>query len=122
MYPYLLMKPIENLTEKEMSNLALMFEIAPRLADAYRLKNEFLVVIRSKSSQEGRKRRADWLLAVEVMELPKFRDCTKAYHNWFNKIVNSMDVPWTNGFIESCNNKPKTDFFERLGFGIEPIC
>ena len=38
----LLMKPMEKLSAEEMERLALMFEIAPRLADAYRLKNEFL--------------------------------------------------------------------------------
>ncbi len=113
---YLLMKPMEKLTEDEMSRLAFMFETTPRLADAYRLKNEFLTVIRSKSSNEGRKRLADWLLAVEVMDLPEFQDCTKAYHNWFNEICNSMDVPWTNGFIEGCNNNTKA--LKRVCFGM----
>lgn len=56
---YLLMKPIENLTDEEADRLALMFEIAPRLADAYRLKNEFLTVIRSRSSAEGKPKIAD---------------------------------------------------------------
>ena len=72
----LLMKPIDKLTNEEADQLELMFEIAPRLADAYRLKNEFLTVIRSKSSGEGKQRLADWLLAVEVMDLPEFNDCT----------------------------------------------
>ncbi len=113
---YLLMKPMEKLTEDEMSRLAFMFETTPRLADAYRLKNEFLTLIRSNSSEEGRKRLADWLLAVEVMDLPEFHDCTRAYHNWFNEICNSMDVPWTNGFIEGCNNKTKA--LKRVCFGM----
>ncbi len=113
---YLLLKPIEKLTDDEISSLALMFEIAPRLADAYRIKNEFLTVIRSQSSHEGRTRLADWLLAVEVMELPEFIDCTRACHNWFNEICNSMDVPWTNGFIEGCNNKTKA--LKRVCFGM----
>ena len=113
---YLLMKPIEKLTEEEADRLALMFEIAPRLADAYRLKNEFLTVIRSKSSAEGKQRLVDWLFAVEVMGLPEFHDCTKAYHNWFNEILNSMDVPWSNGFIEGCNNKTKV--LKRVCFGM----
>lgn len=101
------MKKLENLTEAEMDQLALMFEIAPRLADAYRIKNEFLTVIRSKSSQEGKQRLVDWLYSVEVMELPEFQNCTTAYHNWFQEILNSMDVSWTNGYIEGCNNKIK---------------
>ena len=112
----LLMKPMEKLTDEGAEQLALMFEIAPRLADAYRLKNEFLTVIRSKSSAEGKPKLADWLLAVEVMDLPEFHDCTKAYHNWFNEILNSMDVAWSNGFIEGCNNKTKV--LKRVCFGM----
>ena len=104
---HLLMKPMEKLTDDEMYQLALMFEIAPRLADAYRIKNDFLSVIRSKSAAEGRKALTDWLFSVEVMDLPEFYDCTKAYHNWFHEIINSLEVPWTNGFIEGCNNKTK---------------
>ena len=103
----LLMKPMEKLSEEEMNRLSLMFEIAPRLADAYRIKNDFLAVIRSRSSEVGKKRLIDWLFSVESMDLPEFQDCTRAYHNWFHEIVNSLDVPWTNGYIEGCNNKTK---------------
>lgn len=112
----LLMKRIENLTPEEMDRLALMFEIAPRLADAYRIKNEFLTVIRRKSVTEGKQKLLDWLFSVEVMDLPEFHDCTKAYHNWFQEIINSMDVPWTNGYIEGCNNKTKV--LKRVSYGM----
>ena len=112
----LLMKRIEKLTPEEMDRIALMFEIAPRLADAYRIKNDFLTVIRSKSSREGKLKLADWLFSVEVMDLPEFHDCTKAYHNWFQEIINAMDVPWTNGYIEGCNNKTKV--LKRVSYGM----
>ena len=112
----LLMRPMEKLSGEEADKLALMFEIAPRLADAYRLKNEFLKVIRSDSYETGKTKRIDWLTAVEVMALPEFNDCTKAYHNWFQEILNSMDVPWSNGFIEGCNNKTKV--LKRVCFGM----
>ena len=113
---HLLAKRIENLTSEEMDRLALMFEIAPRLADAYRIKNDFLTVIRCKSSREGKHRLVDWLFSVEVMDLPGFHDCTKAYRNWFQEILNSMDVPWTNGYIEGCNNKTKV--LKRVTYGM----
>ena len=113
---HLLSKKPEKLTEAEMDRLALMFEIVPRLADAYRLKNEFLTVIRTRSSAEGKRKLADWLLSAEVMDIPEFLDCTKAYRNWFHEILNSMDVPWTNGFIEGCNNKTKV--LKRACFGM----
>ena len=113
---HLLAKRMENLTPEEMDRLALMFEIAPRLADAYRIKNEFLTVIRSKSSQKGKQKLIDWLFSVEVMDVPEFHDCTKAYHNWFQEILNSMDVPWTNGYVEGCNNKTKV--LKRVSYGM----
>ena len=113
---FLLMKPIEKLTDKQMDQLALMFEMAPRLADAYRIKNEFLTVFHSKSSAEGRQKLIDWLLSVEVMQMPEFDDCTRAYRNWFQEILNSMDVPWSNGYIEGCNNKTKV--LKRVCFGM----
>ena len=113
---HLLSKKPEKLTGEEMDKLALMFEIAPRLADAYRLKNEFLTVIRTKSSAEGRKKLADWILAAEIMDIPELYNCTNAYRNWFNEILNSMDVPWSNGFIEGCNNKTKV--LKRVCFGM----
>ena len=113
---YLLMKTIDKLSEEEMDRLALMFEMAPRLADAYRIKNEFLTVFHSKSSAEGRQKLIDWLLSVEVMQMTEFDDCVKAYRNWFQEILNSMDVPWSNGYIEGCNNKTKV--LKRVCFGM----
>lgn len=113
---YLLSKKPEKLSAEEMDKLALMFEIAPRLADAYRLKNEFLTVMRTKSSVEGRQMLLDWLFSVELMDIPEFYDCTTAYRNWFNEILISLDVPWSNGFIEGCNNKTKV--LKRLCFGM----
>lgn len=104
---YLLSKKKENLTEDDMLRLALMFEIAPKLADAYRIKNEFIDIMRSDSSEKGKTRLIDWLYSAEVMEIPEFQACTKAVHNWFKEILNSMDSPWTNGFTEGCNNKTK---------------
>ena len=112
----LLMKRPDKLTDKEMDYLALMFEIAPKLADAYRIKNDFLVAFHSSSSLEGKQRLLDWLFSVELMDLPEFYDCTRAYHNWFQEILNSMDVPWTNGYIEGCNNKTKV--LKRITYGM----
>lgn len=113
---YLLSKSREKLTEEESLRLALIFEISPRLADAYRIKNEFIEIMRSRSSAEGKQKLTDWLYSVEVMDLPEFQACTKAVHNWFREILNSMDCPWTNGFTEGCNNKTKV--LKRTAYGM----
>lgn len=113
---WLLNKPLKKLTDDEKDKLALMFQIAPRLAEAYRMKNEFLDVMRSASSAVGKPKLITWLHSVEIMDLPEFQDCTKACRNWFHEILNSLDVPWTNGFIEGCNNKTKV--LKRNCFGV----
>ncbi len=73
---YLLTRPLDARKPEEISALALMFEISPRLADAYRSKNEFLEITQAQP----------------------------------------LDVPWTNGFIEDCNNKTKV--LKRVCFGM----
>ena len=113
---WLLNKVPEKLTDDDRNRLALMFEIAPRLADAYRMKNEFLVVMHSESSQTGKQKLIQWLCSVETMDLPEFAECTKACHNWFQEILNALDVPWSNGFTEGCNNKIKV--LKRVCFGV----
>lgn len=117
---WLLNKKPEKLTQEDMERLSLMFEISPRLADAYRIKNEFLNVMHSQSSDLGRPKLIQWLYSVEAMDLPEFADCTKACHNWFREILNSMDVPWTNGFTEGCNNKTKV--LKRVSYGMRNFC
>lgn len=43
----------------------------------------FLAAIRSDSSEVGRPRLKEWLLAAEPMNMEEFKDCTRAYRNWF---------------------------------------
>lgn len=112
----LLRKRPEKLTEEEMDRLALMFEIVPRLADAYRLKNEFFEIMKSENSKIGKKKLVDWLFQVEILEIDEFKPCVTACRNWFQEILNSMDCPWTNGFTEGCNNKTKV--LKRACYGV----
>jgi len=62
---YLLNLPLDKLKKEEMVSLALMFEISPRLADAYRLKNEFLHVMHAPDSHTGCRLLCDWLILAE---------------------------------------------------------
>ena len=53
---------------------------------------------------------------AESSQLPEFRECTRAIHNWGKLILNSFDVPFTNGFTEGCNNKTKV--LKRVCYGV----
>lgn len=112
---YLLNKPLTKLTEEDMHHLSLMFEISPRLADAYRLKNHFLLVMRA-SPDDAPQLLADWLLLAENYGFKEFKACITAFHNWSAEILNSIRFPWSNGFTEGCNNKSKV--LKRVSFGV----
>lgn len=112
---YLLNKPLTKLTEEDMHHLSLMFEISPRLADAYRLKNHFLLVMRA-SPDDAPQLLADWLLLAENYGFKEFKSCITAFHNWSAEILNSIRFPWSNGFTEGCNNKSKV--LKRVSFGV----
>ena len=113
---HLLFKPHKKLTDDDMDRLAIMFNISPRLAQAYYLKNKFLKFIHTGSSVEGRKLLSHWLLLAQVDDLPEFESCITAFTNWSQEILNSLDYPWTNGFTEGCNNKIKV--LKRVCFGV----
>ena len=112
---YLLCK--NELDEEECQRLALMFELAPRLATAYYLKNKFLEVMHCKNSYEAKKKLADWMLLAEFEHMPEFDDCITAYRNWSQEILNAIDYPWSNGFTEGCNNKTKV--LKRTCYGVQ---
>lgn len=109
-------KDPKDLTFEEKERLSLMFEISPKLARAYYLKNKFLGVLHAKNSREGRKKLANWLLLAEYEDIPEFKNCIQAYRNWFQEILNALDVPYSNGYTEGCNNKTKV--IKRVSFGI----
>ena len=111
----LLNKPLNKLTDEEKSKLSLMFEIAPRLASAYRLKNYFLLVMRADPN-DAPQLLAKWLLLAENYKIKEFNACINAYHNWSAEILNSIRFPWSNGFTEGCNNKTKV--LKRVCFGV----
>jgi transposase len=111
----LLNRPVSKLTSAEKEQLALMFEISPKLAAAYRLKNAFLKIMHS-NSKTAKPLLSQWLLDAENSGLSEFRSCITAYQNWSEEILNSLDVPWSNGFTEGCNNKTKV--LKRVCFGV----
>lgn len=111
----LLNKPLKSLTDEDMNRLSLMFEIAPRLAVAYRLKNYFLLVMHA-DPDDAPQLLADWILLAENYNLKEFKACITAYQNWSSEILNALRFPWSNGFTEGCNNKTKV--LKRVCFGV----
>jgi len=112
----LLLKRPENLTLTEVDQVESMLRISERLRQAYVLKNEFYKVMDSKNSYEAKQRLARWNMLFYGYNLPEFYDCFKAFNNWQKEILNSFDVPYTNGYTEGVNNKIKV--IKRNAYGI----
>jgi transposase len=112
----LLLKRPEKLTPSETDQVESMLRISERLRHAYVLKNEFYKVMDSPNSYEAKKQLAKWYMLASGYNLPEFDDCFRAFTNWQKEILNSFDVPYTNGFTEGVNNKIKV--IKRNAYGI----
>ncbi len=71
------------------------------------MKNDFLEFMHSPDSATAKERLALWLFHAENSHIPEFEACITAVRNWSEHILNSFDVPYSNGFTEGCNNKTK---------------
>ena len=112
----LLLKHPDKLTPDEAKQVESMLIISERLRQAYVLKNEFYKVMDSKNSYEAKKNLARWNMLCCGYNLPEFYDCFKAFTNWQKEILNSFDVPYTNGYTEGINNKIKV--IKRNAYGV----
>lgn len=112
----LLNKPPQKLTDEERQKLRIILGLSARLERAYDLKNDFLFLMHAPDSQVAQKLLGDWIVRAESARLPEFYECTRAFHNWSRYILNSFDVPYTNGYTEGCNNKTKV--LKRVCYGV----
>ena len=108
--------PKERLTEEQREKLRTILGLSTRLEIAYDLKNDFLEFMHSPDSETAKQRLSMWLYHAENSNIPEFKACITAMHNWSEYILNSFDVPYTNGFTEGCNNKIKV--LKRVCYGI----
>ena len=112
----LLCKNKEKLKDEEREHLRIILGLSTRLEIAYDLKNDFLEFMRSPDSATAKERLALWLFHAENSHIPEFEACITAVRNWSEYILNSFDVPYSNGFTEGCNNKTKV--LKRICFGV----
>ena len=112
----LLLKHPSSLTEEEADEVAVMLKSSEKLATAYLLKNLFLDVMKSENSTEAANRLKHWFHVTELADLPEFRSCCSAIHNWSKYILHSFDCPYTNGYTEGCNNRTKV--LKRICYGV----
>lgn len=103
----LLIKRSSKLKDYEKERINAMMYISDELRQAYYLKEAFYTVIDAQSREEAKNLMADWILSAQNSGIPEYTSCSNILINWQTGILNSFDVPYSNGFTEGCNNKIK---------------
>ena len=112
----LLLAHRERLQEDERLEVDRMLRFSEPLIQAYALKEAFYAFMAAKSSSEASELLKMWFDAYDRLHLPEFQPCYRALRNWKPYILNSFDVPYSNGFTEGCNNATKV--LKRVSFGL----
>ena len=103
----LLIKRSSKLKDYEKERINAMMYISDELRQAYYLKEAFYTVIDAQNREEAKKLMADWILSAQNSGILEYTSCSNTLINWQTGILNSFDVPYSNGFTEGCNNKIK---------------
>ncbi len=111
----LLTKRFEKLSDEQKTQLRIMLDVSADLSTAYFLKEEFLNILNIKDIEKQKKELSDWILWAQDCPIKRFNDCAKTIANWYSGIINSLFLPYSNGFTEGCNNKIKV--LKRIAYG-----
>ncbi|WP_317368796.1 ISL3 family transposase [uncultured Tyzzerella sp.] len=103
----LLTKRFDFLTEEEKVEVNYMLYKSRNILIAHNLKEDFLKLMDFKNRDEAKNLLSKWILNAQISGLKPFVNCANTMIKWSDGILNSFRVPYTNGFIEGCNNKIK---------------
>lgn len=103
----LLIKRFDTLNPEQKQAVDIMLWYSDELREAHAIKEWFFKVLDTKNPALLKKNFLTWLNAVDTSDLKPFKRCVGTYFRWKNGIFNSLESPFTNGFIEGCNNKIK---------------
>ena len=109
---YALLKPEENLTEKQKDKLDEIREVLPSLAEIHQQKEAFRKIFEeSQDWHEGAFKLIDWMIESQ----DNFKDSISTIRRWFGEITEYFGNRTTNGAVEGINNKLK--LIKRSGYG-----
>lgn len=112
----LLIKRAEKLKDYEKERINSMMYISDELRAAYYLKEAFYRVLDASDRCTAKALMSDWILSAQNSGIPEYHSCSNTLINWQKGILNSFDVPYSNGFTEGCNNKIKVLKRNAYGF------
>jgi transposase len=109
---YAVLKPEENLTEKQKIKLEEVKQTFPKLAEMHRQKEAFRNIFEeAKDWTDGVFKMLDWLKDAQHT----FQDSAATIGRWFEEISNYFESRTTSGAVEGINNRLK--LIKRSGYG-----
>jgi transposase len=107
----------EELDKEEGERLALLFECAPDLKQAYDLREKLTGIFETEHTKEsGAAAIKGWMKSVWSSGLGCFDSFLTTLENWMDEITNYFISRQTSGFVEGFNNKVKV--LKRRCYGI----
>ncbi len=103
----LLIKRFKYLSDEQKRETNVMLYYSPTLSTAHFLKESFLEILDNKDRMSAKEAMQKWILNALNSRIPQFEKCANTMINWATGILNSFELPYTNGFTEGCNNKIK---------------
>lgn len=103
----LLLKRYNKLTSEQKEQVNSMLYISPILSIAYSFKESFMDILDCKNSEDAKKAMSKWIYDAQNTNIKALVKCANTLVNWSKGILNSFESPYTNGFVEGCNNKIK---------------
>jgi len=109
-----------HLDDDDKVRLRRLFQYAPRLHQAYTLREELTAIFNMKLSlAQGRRRLEKWAAKVKRSALTCFDKFLKTLHNHLDEIANYFDKRASSGFVEGFNNKLK--MITRRSYGLKRV-
>lgn len=109
---YALLKPEDNLTEKQKIKLEEVKKAFPKLAEMHQQKEAFRAIFNdAKDWTDGVFKLLSWLKEAQAT----FRDSAGTIVRWFGEISNYFESRTTSGAVEGINNRLK--LIKRSGYG-----
>lgn len=107
----------QELDKEERGRLALLFECAPDLKQAWRLREQLTAIFETDHTKEsGKAAIKRWVRRVRRSGLTCFESFLTTLGNWLDEITNYFVNRRSSGFIEGFNNKVKV--LKRRCYGI----
>ena len=109
---YALLKPEENLTQKQKKKLEEIREVIPLLAQMHQLKEDFRAIFEAADNwEDGTFQLLDWLAKAQGT----FKKSVDTICRWFGEVTEDFEHRTTSGAVEGINNKLK--LIKRSGYG-----